>query len=212
MTVTQPLLITDAAPVPLQSLMPYETPVVVASIVHTHFPDAQTAIDLTYGHGRFWKNGMRLTVTGMDRDPSRAKDLVGDFTAVQLPDGSFDLAIFDPPHLADTGAASLMGRAYGSYRRLADLEAAVRAGCREARHIARIGWIVKYCDYTHASRTIFMLRWLTEEIGWPAAIVHQVRDPSQKPGRWEHQYSPRTIHSSYAIYRHDGPLHRERRR
>ena len=52
------------------------------------------------------KNGRVLEV---------APDVVADFTKMPYPDGSFDLVVFDPPHMRGTEArkGGVMGRSYG---------------------------------------------------------------------------------------------------
>src|SRR6266851_5577363 len=111
---------------------------IVAAILCILFPDARTALDLTPGRGCFWSEAVP---TGVAVHFSEH-----DFTALPYADDSVDIALFDPPHLADAGQRSIMRQRFGTYPS-GDLESAVRAGCREAQRVARIGTVVKVCDH-----------------------------------------------------------------
>ena len=73
-------------------------------------------------------------MTGLDLDPSRARDVVGDFRALDFEDDSFDVGIFDPPYQWDMGRGkpSVMGGRFGTYRSEAEARASIQAGAREA--------------------------------------------------------------------------------
>src|SRR4051794_15499269 len=77
----------------------------VADILRVLFPDARTVLDVTYGKGRFWspKHPVTAQVTGLDLDPQRARDVVGDFRALDYLADSFDVGVFDPPYQWDMG-------------------------------------------------------------------------------------------------------------
>lgn len=40
-------------------------------------------------------------------------DVLGDFTAIQFPDASFSLVVFDPPHLVNNGTSGWLAKKYG---------------------------------------------------------------------------------------------------
>jgi hypothetical protein len=183
------------------------TAAVIASILRVCFSDAQTAVDLTPGHGGFWTERIpiRVLVTRSSYD----------FTALPYANESFDVALFDPPHLADAGTSSIMGSRYGTYRTQQALEQAVRKGTGQAWRIARLGVVIKVCDHVHGSRLVRMSRWIDEVLcelgGQPYEVVHQLHRPLIDP-RWrEPQLSARNNGSSYLIFRKDSPIHRRRR-
>ena len=132
----------------VMSVMTCSTAAAVADLLRLFFPTAQRVLDATYGSGAFWKGADAWAgeVVGLDRDPRRAKDLVGDFTGLPFADGAFDVVTFDPPHLSDAGVASVMRARYGASRTHADLEATVRAGLRECRRGARLGVLAKVAN------------------------------------------------------------------
>jgi len=59
-------------------------------------------LDATVNGGRFWRNSNR-PVTGMDIDPRHNPDILADNTKMPLEDGSFDVIVYDPPHIPNQG-------------------------------------------------------------------------------------------------------------
>ncbi|HEY6349504.1 MAG TPA: hypothetical protein VI636_08860 [Candidatus Angelobacter sp.] len=59
-------------------------------------------LDATVNHGRFWR-GSHRPVTGLDIDPRYSPDVVGDNTAMPFDDLSFDVVVYDPPHIPNQG-------------------------------------------------------------------------------------------------------------
>jgi len=59
-------------------------------------------LDATVNGGRFWRNSTR-PVTGMDVDPRHNPDIVADNTNMPLKDASFDVIVYDPPHIPNQG-------------------------------------------------------------------------------------------------------------
>ena len=183
--------------------MPPDTPapVLIARILCTLFPDALSAVDLTPGRHGFWSEQVPtgLTVTFCEHD----------FRALPYADAAFDVALFDPPHLADAGSMSIMGRRFGSYP-TGLLETVVREGCREARRVARLGTIVKVTDHVHGRRFVRMSGWGISELGEPFDVVHHTRAQPLVDPRWRAQLSAYNNGSTYLIWRRDGPVHARR--
>lgn len=190
---------------------------VIAGSLTEFFPDAWTVLDATYGSGMFWKgSALDVTVTGMDRNPERAPNIVGDFRALPFPDSSFDVVIFDPPYHTDMGKgkASVMGARFDTFATVADLRAAVEQGTREAWRVARLGVIVKVQDYVHNSRVQWMSDWVKAALAPMDAydFVHlegrtKIIDP-----KWTKlpPLSARRVHTTFWTFRHDGPVHKRR--
>lgn len=174
------------------------TAVLVADIIRIAFPSAASAVDLTPGQGRFWSERVRIGVS-VEVSPH-------DFTCLPYADRSFDIAVFDPPHLADGGERSIMRSRYGTYRQ-ADLEPTVRAGCREAWRVSRLGVLAKVCDHTHAQRLVWMTGWVTGELGDPSEVIHNQRRAPLVDGKWrEPQLSARSNGATYLVFRRE-PRH-----
>jgi len=59
-------------------------------------------LDATVNRGRFWEGSTR-PVTGMDIDPKHNPDVVGDNCDMSFEDASFDVVVYDPPHIPNQG-------------------------------------------------------------------------------------------------------------
>jgi len=68
---------------------------------YPHTPPTRI-LDATVNAGRFWSGSTR-PVTGMDIDPKHKPDVVGDNTDMPFDDGSFDVIVYDPPHIPNQG-------------------------------------------------------------------------------------------------------------
>jgi hypothetical protein len=204
------------SPTPLRSVMPDDPAAVVARMLDVFFPDAETILDVTFGSGRFWPGPVPKYMTGLDLDPARAPHVVGDFRALPFADGSFDLVIFDPPHLSYTGKRSRMGARFGGWKNHAEMRAGIAAGCREAWRVARLGVIVKVTDHVQASRFIYqsgiVLRALGEDLIYGQVITYT--DAKMTRAEWTKNGPPLSAYSNGAVhwaFRKDGPIHKRRR-
>ena len=59
-------------------------------------------LDATVNGGRIWK-GLDWQFIGMDIDPAHKPDVVGDNTNMPFDDASFDVVVYDPPHIPNQG-------------------------------------------------------------------------------------------------------------
>ena len=59
-------------------------------------------LDATVNRGRFWR-GSRRKIVGMDIDPAHKPDIVADNCAMPCHDASFDVIVYDPPHIPNQG-------------------------------------------------------------------------------------------------------------
>ena len=188
----------------------------IARLMTVLFPDARTVLDTTFGSGAFWKGtGLPVTVTGMDINPERARDVCADFTRLPFADDSFDVVVFDPPYHTDVGhaKASETHKRYGSFATIDELRPAVERGTAEAWRVARLGAIVKVQDYIHASRAVWMSLWVHGAIPVePYDVLHVQRACGKiRSPRWTRQLSVWRNHATYWVYRKGGPVHRARR-
>ena len=190
---------------------PYSSAEATRRYIHLAFRDAHTAIDLTAAHGGFWKPPVPpdLAITTNNLDPSSRADLHLDFTDTGLPDECYDLAVYDPPHLADLGADSIMGKRFGSALGSDGLDQLVTAGVREAWRIARLGILVKLADSSHGGEFLQLSRWVAEQFdAQPYFVAHTTRPPLED-GKWKVQRVPRSNGAVYLVWRKDGHQHRD---
>lgn len=205
----------EAAPARLCRVETGTSAQMLAKIIRVLFPDAETVADLTFGSGAFWKPApAHLAVTGVDLDPARAPHVVADFTRLPFSDASFDLCVFDPPYITETGAGSLIGRRFGSYPSTPSMRASVEAGAREAWRVARIGVVVKVMDYCHASRLVRMGRWVEDaipaELYDVAYLASRAKVEDRKWSRRGSQLSVRSTATTWLVWRRDGAIHKRR--
>jgi hypothetical protein len=187
----------------------------VAGLLRIAFPDAETALDMTWGNGSFWDGSAHVEVTGLDIDSTRARDVVGDFRSLDFAACSFDVAIFDPPFHTNMGRgkASVMGARFKTFATIAELRDAIEAGCREAWRVSRLGVIVKVQNHIHESRLIQMTRWVEDAIPSPLYDeLHLQRPAKLLDGKWSDQLSVWRNHSTLMVFRHGDQRHNRRRR
>lgn len=204
----------STTPFRAMSIMHGSSAQAVAALVDVCFPDAVTALDATYGNGQFWAGvGTNLRVIGMDSDPDRARNVCGDFQCLPFRENSVDLVLFDPPYLTDVGRQipSRMASRFGAIRTVDDLERAVTYGAQQAWCVARLGVIIKIQNYIHASRLVHMTRWVEQALPMPMYDeMHLYQTGKMLSPKWTRQMSVWRNHSTFVVYRKDGPVHRER--
>jgi hypothetical protein len=189
----------------------------IAGLLDILLPDARTILDMTFGKGQFWKpraHPVPVSVTGLDLDPSRARDVRGDFRALPFANGSFDVCVFDPPYLWDVSKKrpGIMGSRFGSFETAGDARASIEAGSREAWRVARLGIIVKVQDYIHASRSWWLSRWVQDVMPVePYDFLHLTGSRKLNDPKWKRQLSVRRRHATFWVWRMDGNVHRARR-
>lgn len=175
---------------------------VVAAILRDLFPDARTVLDLTPGRGRFWSESVPTHVS--------VRFSEYDFRCLPLEVNAVDVAVFDPPHIADAGQRSIMRQRFGTYPQR-ELAQVIRDGAREAFRVAALGCVVKVCDHVHEQRFQDMSGWVCGELGAPYEKVHQVRARSIRDPKWrEPQLSAYSNGSSYLIFRKGEQRHLRR--
>ena len=59
-------------------------------------------LDATVNGGRFWR-GLDWKIIGMDIDPKHRPTVVGDNTDMPFENSSFDVVVYDPPHIPNQG-------------------------------------------------------------------------------------------------------------
>lgn len=216
----KPLPGPDSRPMPRAALLRFSqdlpTPSIVSLILRVHFPDAETALDLTYGLGGFWDGSAHVQVTAHDLRADRSPGAALDLRSVTLAYGpkSFDVVFVDPPQVADAGDDSIMGQRFGSATQ-AELKQLIIKAASVAWLTARVGMVFKVCDHIHAQQFQMETDWVREALGGrvPYDVVHQVRSAALVDPRWEEQLSARNNGATFLIFRRGDQRHvrRERR-
>lgn len=182
----------------------------VRRLVHLAFRDAHTALDLTYARGAFWRDPMPpgLSVLRNTLDWSIEAEFHRDFTATDLESGCVDLAVYDPPHIADGGAASIMAARYGTVKGTAALREMIQAGAVEAWRISRVGVLVKVADHCHGGELLSLSDWVKAVMPVkPYVVLHTVRPGYLRDGKHRVCRVPRNNGAVWLVFRHSGHRH-----
>ncbi len=110
------LVLPDTSPVaerkghtyrPLPSVWDGEDSVLLEQML-SFYPrrDPERILDATVGGWRFWKNS-RHSVVGMDMRVRNRPSVVGDNTSMPFRSSSFDVVVYDPPHVPNQGKDKL---------------------------------------------------------------------------------------------------------
>lgn len=77
---------------------------VIPILLELHAIENPYILDCTYNTGKMWKN-LNYNVHKMDINSNYEVDTVGDFTKMPFENDSFDVIVFDPPHLPANAAS-----------------------------------------------------------------------------------------------------------
>lgn len=192
--------------------MPIGSAEAVRRLVHLVYRDAVTALDLTYANRGFWQDPLPpgLVVTSNNLDPASATDLHLDFTATGLDTGTYDMVVYDPPHIADGGQGSIMARRFGTVRGVAALRDLIEAGALEAWRVARVGVLVKVADHSHQGEHQPLSDWIKAVVpARPYTVMHTYRPVYLRDGKHRAVRVPRNNGATYLAFRKDGHQHRD---
>lgn len=71
---------------------------IISNILKIHAVENPRILDVTYNSGKMWKS-LDLVSIKCDINPEYKVDVVSDFMKIPFKDKSFDVIVFDPPHL-----------------------------------------------------------------------------------------------------------------
>jgi hypothetical protein len=178
------------------------TATMVSIMLRIYFPSAQTGLDPTYGSGNFHDGSAHVAFTCHDKDPARAPHGPMDVTDLRYGDLSFDVVLFDGPHIANGGDESIMAAQFGTADE-AEIKRIIMAGTRECWRVCGQGLIVKITDHVHGGRYVLESGWVSEAMdgAQPYDIVHQVRARALIDPRWGPQQHAYNNGSTYLIFK-----------
>ncbi|HVC70106.1 MAG TPA: hypothetical protein VNC61_07565 [Acidimicrobiales bacterium] len=172
--------------------------------------DTDRILDATYGCGAFWRTWRPRNLVGRDR----INDPAWDYEAMDYPDASFDVTVFDPPYkLNGTPAMGAMDDRYGTVSggtSWQDKHAGIKRGIAESLRVVVSGGILLLkCQDQVCSGHV---RWQTIEFSQHAMergarlvdMFHFLNGPRPQPaGR--HQVHARRNFSTLLILKKDAP-------
>lgn len=171
-------------------------------------------LDVTANRRRMWAGLDTSRTVFVDIDPAMQPDVVADFRALPFADASFDVLVFDPPHLPSAAAspASLvqMRDDYGLEHGGRGPATVFRPFLQEAARVLRADGVVlaKIKDYVHNHAYQWTLvDWITSVRVTPGLTPCDLRikiDPcggNLKSGRWVRAHHARVVHTWWAVVR-----------
>ena len=192
-------------------------PAVLTTMLAFYASPGARILDATANRRKMWKGvehaGERVH---LDIDPEVEPDVVGNYKAMPFEDASFDLIVFDPPHLP---AAAASPRSSEQYKRDYGLAHSARADnissefppfLREAARVLRPDGLIfaKLKDFVHNHKYQWTLAdWIIAvraQEGLTACDLIVKRDPSGgalTSSLWESNHHVRNAHCWWAVVR-----------
>lgn len=170
-------------------------------------------LDATVNEGRFWR-GSERPVTGMDIDPQFRPDVVADNTRMPFQDRSFDVVVYDPPHVPNQGKDNKkdFSERFGLVLRSAKENGYTFSHTfppfvGEAHRILRAEGILlcKIADYVHHHRYqwahIEFIRAAREAGFVPCDCIIKVRKGPIVDPKWKTAHHSRRQHCYWLVFR-----------
>ncbi len=170
-------------------------------------------LDCTYGKGTFWKGFERGTLFGSDLISKALIPMgwwpvvVADFRSLPFRNRTFDVVVFDPPHLTDGGKGSLYSERYETGEKAKNISYLFPPFLREAKRVLRPNGIVlaKIADQVHGGKS----QWQhvdfmrdAEEAGLTVCdMIVKVRKSAVIDPKWKNVYHARKRHAMWIVCR-----------
>lgn len=170
-------------------------------------------LDATVNKGRFW-NVSRRKVVGMDINPAYNPDILADNTDMPCEDESFDVVVYDPPHIPNQGRdkskdfQDRFGLVVKSPGELGyNLTHTFKPFLLEAHRVLRKNGVLfcKIADYVHGHRYqwahIEMVN-AAAQIGFtPCDCIIKIRKGPITDPRWKNAHHARRQHCYWLVFR-----------
>jgi tRNA G10 N-methylase Trm11 len=134
-------------------------------------------LDLTAGNRAVWFNKYRSDCIFVDKRISVRPSVVADSTNLPFADGTFDLVVFDPPHV-NAGKNSNTSASYGWYT-TSQIRELISLTAREAYRVTSHGAIMafKWNDHDQPIGPVISLM----ERFWDILCGHKVAEKMKRP-------------------------------
>lgn len=173
----------------------------------------QLILDTTINTGRFWK-GSKRPIIGLDIEARHRPHLVGDNLRMSFKNNSFDIVVFDPPHIPNQGRDQ--SKDFNTRFGLV-LKSSVQNGynfshlyppfVKEAYRVLKPEGILfcKIADYVHGHRFqwahVDFIR-VAAEVGFcPCDCIVKIRKSPIVSPRWKTAHHARRHHCYWLIFR-----------
>jgi SAM-dependent methyltransferase len=176
---------------------------------------ATDILDCTHNRGRMWR-GSRYAhrVTGMDINPDVKPHVVGDNTDMPFADQSWDVVVYDPPHVPNQGRdkkkdfverfglTQKVGKAQGWS--LGHMHLPVLMECGRVLRPKGIV-LAKVCDYVHNHRYVWGLCDFIAAVKaagmTPCDLIIKTRKGPIVDPKWKVRHHVRRCHSYWVVVR-----------
>lgn len=168
-------------------------------------------LDATVNAGRFWV-GTKRKIVGLDIDPKYKPTVVGDNTDMPFDDESFDVIVYDPPHIPNWGGAKDFDTRFGL-----GAKSPIENGynfthtfppfLKEAYRVLRKNGILfcKIADYVHGHK----FQWAHVEVinaaiplGFTACdCIVKIRKGPMRDPKWKKAHHARRQHCYWLVFR-----------
>jgi len=173
-------------------------------------------LDATVNGGRFWRGGRRAVI-GMDINPRFQPDVVGDNMQMPFRHETFDVVVYDPPHIPNQGKdrSKDFNTRFGLV-----LKASAAQGynfshlylpfVREAYRLLRPEGILfcKIADYVHNHRLqwahVELLQAATATGFCPCDCIVKIRKGPIVDPKWQVAHHARRHHCYWLVFRKSG--------
>jgi len=179
------------------------------------WPEAKV-LDVTANRRKMWSGVTWPDVTYADIDPAMNPDIIGDFRALPVADSSYDVIVFDPPHLPAAAASAASDKQMVGDYGLAHAPKADNVSgyfppfLQEATRVLRPEGLIfcKLKDFVHNhlyqwSLVDFICAVRAQPGLTPCDLIVK-RDPcggNLKSGRWEKAHHVRNAHCWWIVVR-----------
>jgi hypothetical protein len=170
-------------------------------------------LDATVNRGRFWR-GSKRPVTGLDIDAHCHPDVVGNNTCMPFRPDSFDVVVYDPPHIPNQGRDKTkdFNERFGLIVRSAKdndytFSHTFPPFLREAYRVLRWEGVLfcKIIDYVHHHRYqwahIELLNAAREAGFLPCDCIVKVRQGPIIDPKWKNAHHSRRRHCYWLVFR-----------
>jgi hypothetical protein len=182
----------------------------LVTLIGIHAQPRPRIIDVTHNDGSMWV-GTAFAPHRVDVDPvfkdMGLVDVTADCRDLPCDDETFDVLVFDPPHITDPGEDSIMGQRYGRLQG-PNISELFEPFLREARRVLAPNGIIlaKICDMVHGGQYQWQhvdLVIEAEEQGFTACDL-MLRVSMQRAGLdsgWNRVLHVRNVHAYWLVLR-----------
>jgi SAM-dependent methyltransferase len=199
------------------SVMLARDPEVLQKMLEFYANNSDSVLDVTANQRRMW-DGVEWggQVHYMDIDAAMKPDTVADFRSIPFPDASFDVIVFDPPHLPVAAASPCSDKTFaanyglGQSMKADNVSAYFAPFLTEAHRILKPDGLIfaKLKDFVHNHKyqwtlTDFVCA-VREQPGLTPCDLIVKRDPSagnMKSSKWINAHHVRNCHCWWIIVR-----------